>query len=59
MLALKIGVVPQWTKTGEKFYTTLLQVFVTFLAAKLPTSPGMFTGCKVTSNFVMCLSACL
>ncbi|XP_064611206.1 large ribosomal subunit protein uL3m-like [Liolophura sinensis] len=26
VLALKIGVLPQWTKEGHKFYTTLLQV---------------------------------
>jgi len=26
VLALKIGVCPQWTKTGHKFYTTMYQV---------------------------------
>ena len=32
MLALKIGVVPQWTKTGEKFFTTMFQVCIAVLA---------------------------
>ena len=26
VVAIKIGVIPQWTKAGEKFYTTILQV---------------------------------
>jgi len=26
VLAMKIGVVPQWTKTGKKFLTTMFQV---------------------------------
>jgi len=31
VLALKLGVVPQWTKTGQKFYTTMFQVSVSVL----------------------------
>lgn len=26
VLAIKLGSLPQWTKKGEKFYATLLQV---------------------------------
>lgn len=27
-MALKLGIIPQWTKDGTKIYTTLLQVIV-------------------------------
>jgi len=33
VLAMKIGVVPQWTKTGRKFYTTMFQVSRTVVAS--------------------------
>ena len=32
MLAVKIGVIPQWTKDGKRFFTTMLQVNKLFIA---------------------------
>lgn len=36
VLAVKIGVIPQWTKAGEKFYTTLLQVLDNHVIRYIP-----------------------
>jgi large subunit ribosomal protein L3 len=36
VLALKIGVIPQWTKSGEKFHTTLLQVLDNHVIRYIP-----------------------
>jgi len=41
VLALKIGVIPQWTKTGEKFFTTLLQVLDNHVIRYVP--PEVYT----------------
>ena len=30
VVTVKLGVIPQWTKEGQKFYTTLLQVHKVF-----------------------------
>lgn len=36
VLALKLGVVPQWTKTGQKFYTTMFQVLDNHVVRYIP-----------------------